>query len=176
MGNFERAVAIVLIHEGSRYTNNPNDAGGPTKFGITLPTWAEYFGKDGTADDIKNLTAEVATEIYKKLYWDAMNLDLISDFNVALCLFDQGVLQGKSAVVHKIQELVGINSDGVVGPMTAAAINKEPGQKLAFRFIRADLHRYNKIVAGKLSQLEFLDGWDDRLFSLLDYMFFGDAT
>lgn len=176
MGNFEKSVAIVLAHEGSRFTNDPNDAGGPTKFGITLPTWAEYFGKAGQASDIQNLTVDVATAIYKKLYWDAMGLDLITDPSVALCLFDQGVLQGKSTVIHKMQELVGINSDGVIGPMTALAINKEPGQKLAFRFIRADLHRYNKIVAGKLSQIEFLDGWDDRLFSLLDYIFFGDAT
>jgi lysozyme family protein len=176
MTNFEKAVQIVLAHEGSRYTDNPNDAGGPTKFGITLPDWLEFYGSDGQASDIQGLTVETATAIYKKLYWDAMNLDLISDFNVALCLFDQGVLQGKGVAIHKIQELVGINSDGVIGPMTANAINKEPGQKLAFRFIRADLHRYNKIVAGRLSQIEFLDGWDDRLFSLLDYIFFGDAS
>ena len=63
-----------------------------------------------------------------------------------------------------------------MGPITAKAINSEDGLKLAFKFIRADLHRYNAIVKKEVSQLEFIDGWDDRLFSLLDAIFFGDVA
>lgn len=176
MGNFEKAVQVVLQHEGSKYTNRSNDAGGPTKFGITLATLAEYLGRECTPLDVEALTVELATSIYKKLYWDKMNLDSVYDPSVALCLFDQGVLQGQETVIFKIQGLVGVHVDGNLGPMTAQAINKEPGQKLAFRFIRADLQKYTQIAIQKQNQFEFLAGWDDRLFSLLDYIFFGDAT
>lgn len=174
MSNFDQAVAVVFVHEGG-YTNNPNDAGGPTNLGLTFADMREV-GLPATIEQIKSLTPATAKPIYQKLYWDVMNLDLITDYHVALCLFDQGVLQGPATAIEKMQSLLGVNPDGKIGTLTAAAINKEDGLKLSFKFIRSDLHRYNAIVKGKLSQVEFLDGWDDRLFSLLDVIFFGDIT
>lgn len=172
--NFDRAVEVVFVHEGG-YTNDPDDAGGPTNLGLTFDDM-KRVGLPATVEQIKSLTKETAKPIYKQLYWDEMNLDLVTDFHVSLCLFDQGVLQGTHTAIEKIQSLLGLNPDGKIGPVSAAAINKEDGLKLSFRFIRSDLHRYNAIVKGKLSQVKFLDGWDDRLFSLLDFIFFGDVT
>lgn len=38
---FEKAVALIRKYEGDKYTNHPNDPGGPTKFGVTLADVAD---------------------------------------------------------------------------------------------------------------------------------------
>ena len=174
MTNFETALKIVLQHEGG-YGNDPADSGGPTNLGLTFEDMKQV-GLPATIEQIKSLTPETAAPIYKTLYWDAMNLDLIKDSAVATCLFDQGVLLGARTAVMKMQGAVGVSQDGQIGPITAAAINAQDGKKLALKFIRENLMRYNQIVRGNPSQLKFLNGWDDRLFSLLDYVFFGVAS
>ena len=60
MSPFERAMAFVLKYEGG-YSNDPNDPGGETKWGISKRAHPEL--------DIKNLTLEEAKRIYYTDYW-----------------------------------------------------------------------------------------------------------
>src|SRR6266567_3072297 len=57
---FAQSIKFVLKHEG-RYVNDPNDAGGETKFGISKKSYPTL--------DIKNLTSEQACDIYYNDYW-----------------------------------------------------------------------------------------------------------
>lgn len=66
--NFALAVGFVLKHEGG-YTNDPNDPGGETNFGISKRYHPE--------EDIKNMTIDRAAQIYKTQYWDVNNLESI---------------------------------------------------------------------------------------------------
>lgn len=66
----------ILKHEGG-YVNHPNDPGGPTNKGITLATFRRYLKRNGTIDDLKALTTEQATAVYKAQYWDAVSADLL---------------------------------------------------------------------------------------------------
>ena len=43
IGNYPKALAAVLVHEGG-YVNNPKDPGGMTNLGCTKTVW-ETFGK-----------------------------------------------------------------------------------------------------------------------------------
>lgn len=84
MSTFDSAFAIVVNHEGG-YVNNPADPGGETKYGISKRAYPTL--------DIANLTLEDAKAIYKRDYWDALNLDS-EPYDHALCLFDCAVNQG----------------------------------------------------------------------------------
>ena len=53
---------ILFAEGGSKYTNDPNDSGGETKYGISKKAFPNL--------DIKNLTEEQAISIYKKMYFD----------------------------------------------------------------------------------------------------------
>jgi len=64
--NFNLAVDFVLKHEGG-YSNDPNDPGGETNFGISKRYHPDV--------DVKNLTVEGAEQIYKAQYWDAYHCD-----------------------------------------------------------------------------------------------------
>jgi Glycosyl hydrolase 108 len=67
--NFSQCLAVVLAEEGG-YTNDPDDRGGPTNFGITIDDLREWRGTDVTAEDVKNMTKAEAQEIYRSKYWN----------------------------------------------------------------------------------------------------------
>ena len=58
---FDEAFEELMILEGG-YVNNPNDPGGETNFGICKRSYPDL--------DIKNLTKDIAKEIYFKEYYD----------------------------------------------------------------------------------------------------------
>jgi len=66
MSDFDAAIAFVIAQEGG-YVNDPRDPGGETKFGISKRAYPTL--------DIANLTVDDAKAIYKRDYWDALNLD-----------------------------------------------------------------------------------------------------
>lgn len=84
MASFDRAVAFVLRQEGD-YVFSPRDPGGETRYGISKRTHPNV--------DITNLTLDGAKAIYKHDYWDALELDGLTD-QWALFMFDSAVQHG----------------------------------------------------------------------------------
>jgi lysozyme family protein len=84
---FEEAVQFILLKEGG-YVNDPNDPGGETNFGISKRAYPN--------EDIKNMTKERAIEIYRKDYWNELNLDNVT-FPMKLVMFDTAVNMGVTA-------------------------------------------------------------------------------
>lgn len=95
--NYQYALTQLLRDEGG-YTNNPNDKGGPTNFGITIADYKKYINPNGTAIDVKNMTVDQAKSIYKTKYWDAVDGDNLPS-GVDYCVFDYGVNSGVSRAV-----------------------------------------------------------------------------
>lgn len=87
--NFLKALEFTLTWEvgpkGSKrwdtggYTNDPDDPGGETKWGVSKRAHPHL--------DIKNLTLAEATEIYEAEYWNAAHCDEI-EMPKALAVFD----------------------------------------------------------------------------------------
>jgi lysozyme family protein len=90
--NYNDCLARLLKDEGG-YTNNPNDSGGPTNYGITIADYRKYINKAGTATDVRNMTVDQAKAIYKPKYWDALGCDALPS-GVDYMAFDYGVLAG----------------------------------------------------------------------------------
>lgn len=172
-GNFKNAVNIVIEHEGG-FVDDPDDHGGATNFGITQRTLDEYRKVHlGFPAHVVDLKPDDARAIYQDIFWPPF-AEIVSP-ELATVLFDQAVLRGPEKVVALLQELIGVKVDGVMGPNTIGGANRLAGDELAFRFVRASHHRYTDIVRRDPSQIKFLDGWEDRLFSLIDHLFFGSV-
>lgn len=165
---FPKAVAVVLGHEGG-FVDNPVDNGGPTNKGLTLHD-LKLAGLVDNVETLKALTDEQACQVYKSVFWDPEHYGELSSGALAVALFDQGVLEGTPRVVKALQSLLGVPEDGILGPMTLAAVNAENGLKLAFRFLNSRAAYYTHIVRGDPSQVVFLDGWIDRILSLAEYI------
>lgn len=70
--SFDIAFARTVGLEGG-YSDNPNDRGGPTNFGITQAVAAA----NGYTGDMRDLPLETAKAIYRARYWDKLKLDAI---------------------------------------------------------------------------------------------------
>jgi hypothetical protein len=79
---FDAAFEELMILEGG-YVNNPNDPGGETNFGICKRSYPDL--------DIKNLTKDIAKEIYFKDFWEPYHYDQIKEPSLAKSIFHNTV-------------------------------------------------------------------------------------
>ena len=155
--NYNDCLTRLLKDEGG-YSNDPNDAGGPTNFGITLKDYRLYINKNGTAPDVKNMTVNQAKTIYKSKYWDALNCDSLPS-GVDYTCFDYGVNSGLGRprkALERFKSLKGIQLiDAINNERTAflqdLAVRKPNNQKFLKGWMaRVDRVRdYSKLLNGK---------------------------
>lgn len=155
MSNFEKAIKVVLAHEGG-YVNNPSDPGGETNMGITKRTYPN--------EDIKNLTVDDAKRIYLYDWWMPNHYEDINDDDAATKIFDTAVNVGAKRAHRFAQQALNktgqnLTEDGVFGPASIAALNATDSEAFltAFRSIQSDY--YKGLVAAKPSLAQFLRGW-----------------
>jgi len=120
--NYDDIISKVLQSEGG-YTNDPQDPGGPTNFGITIHDYRAYIDRNGTAEDVKEMTVAQAKEIYKTKYWDAVRGDSLPS-GVDYSVFDYGVNSGVSRAL-RVYRQVKTDDD-------TATINAINDERLAF--------------------------------------------
>jgi lysozyme family protein len=152
MTDFNQAVVLILKAEGG-YSNDPNDPGGETQWGISKRTYPNL--------DIKNLTIDGAREIYKRDYWDKVKGDEIT-WPLNLYLFDAAVNQGVQPAITMLQKALSIQQDGILGNNTLSAIKKQSGVATSFMAERA--MRYT----GTRSFDIYGRGWFKRLFQMVE--------
>tara|TARA_R110000851_G_scaffold59347_9_gene137411 strand:- start:16954 stop:17574 length:621 start_codon:yes stop_codon:yes gene_type:complete len=129
----EKIAQDIVAREGG-YVNDPDDPGGPTKFGVTIHTMrALGMDLDGDGDvdssDVKILTIEQANEVFLKHYFYKPKIDQLPTCLHAT-VFDMQVNSGSNAI-KILQRLVNsvpntgnaISTDGAIGPMTLAKVN-----------------------------------------------------
>ena len=182
MSTFEKAIPIVLAHEGG-YVNHPSDPGGATSFGISLRFLADYpdlgdFDHDGDVDinDIKLMTREDAVEIYRTAWWDKFGYERIEDQTIATKVFDLSVNMGAKRAHILLQVALNrafglqIAAEGNLGPITVGAINSavdgDGEQVLLDAYCDEAWGFYQRLVQKKPSSAVFLKGWKNRAFHL----------
>jgi lysozyme family protein len=170
MSTFELAIPTVLRHEGG-LVDNPNDPGGITNHGVSL-RWLKSKGlagdinHDGDVDaaDIKVMTVDQASVFYRTFWWDAYGYGIIVAQLVATKIFDSAVNLGPMRAHKFAQEIIGVSTDGVLGPKSFAEINATPSLKFitAYQTRLADFYR--ALVVANPARQEFLSGWLNRAY------------
>jgi len=153
MADFNQAIEKTLVNEGG-YVDDPSDAGGETKFGISKRSYPDV--------DIKNLTVDDAKAIYKKDYWDKLKADEIASQKVAFELFDTAVNMGVRTASKLIQGCSGAFVDGIIGSQSLESINSIDEELLLLRFKLARVSRYVYLVKKRPANKNFLFGWINR--------------
>lgn len=126
--DFDTAFVVLLGHEGG-YSNNPNDPGGPTNWGVTEKV-ARF---DGYMGDMRDFPQDWAKKIYRAQYWDGCGIDQLPH-EVRFDVFDGAVNSGNAQSIKWLQRAVGAIDDGVIGPGTVAACKNIPGNIVAKRY------------------------------------------
>lgn len=151
----------ILKIEGG-YVNDPVDAGGETKYGISKRSYPQ--------EDIKNLTQERAVFIYKRDFWDKNRIGEIEDQVTANIVFRFIVNAGGPRGVKLLQEVLNtfvpiiqpVSTDGVVGAKTLQAIGMIRPIRLQDTLRVSICKYYLNLVLKKPSQERFFKGWINR--------------
>lgn len=168
MANVNDLAPFILKWEGG-FVNDPIDRGGATNMGVTLNTW-KSVGYDKNGDkkidvkDLKLLSKEdVVKKVLKPYYWDKWRADEINNQSIANILVDWVYTSGKYGIT-KVQAMLNLKPDGVVGNKTLSAINDYPNQRQLFQRIKNErLAFIDRIVKNNPSQRRFLKGWKNRV-------------
>lgn len=170
MADIKIFAPFLLSWEGG-YSNHPADKGGPTNKGVTIATWrAQGYDKDGDGDidvnDLKLLTVDdVIKVILRPHYWNRWKADQIRSQSIANICVDWVWSSGKNGIT-KVQELLGVTPDGVVGEKTLAALNAHEPRYLFARIKRERVQYIERICRRRPSQRKFKNGWIRRLNSI----------
>ena len=169
MSSFEKAFFITLKNEGG-FSNDKDDPGKATKYGITEATLREY----DPSLNVKDITQETAKKIYKANYWDRSKCDEICKLNqgLAVMVFDSGVNMGVGQAIKLLQRTINlfyhekIDVDGVIGGQTLISL-KLCLLKFEESFLDAYLAHwrmhYINIVNKNPVMKKFINGWLNRV-------------
>ncbi len=172
---FDFAVNVVLKHEGG-FSNNPNDPGGATNYGISLRFLKEMgidVNHDGliNINDIKEIHFSDAIDIYKKYFWDKYHYEAINSLAVATKIFDMSVNMGPLQAHRIVQEACHynghqLNIDGILGPKTLAALNEISlhgrEEDLMNDIVDGQKWFYDHLAEDHPTLQVFLKGWMNR--------------
>lgn len=154
--NFEKALALVLEHEGL-YSNHPHDPGGSTMKGVTQAVYDAYRKVRGRGPrSVKFISDEELRAIYRFQYWDAVKADLLPT-GLDYAMFDFAVNSGVSRAAKYLQAVLGVAQDGVIGARTLAAITSPVAT------INALLDRRMGFLRNLRTFLTFGKGWTNRV-------------
>ena len=153
--DFESSVAFVFKAEGD-FSNDAEDKGGPTQFGITQATYSSWLVNHGLHDAlVAGITREYAEAIYHEIFWNAGGCDnLISPLNV---IHFDGMVQHRPGAAKLL--LTSARS------FPTASVNQ---RCYGLLMLRDNLYR--RIVLANPSQSKFLHGWLNRLENLRKYV------
>ena len=87
--NFENVMRVIFSSEGG-YVNHPKDPGGATNMGITHKTLSAWRGSPVSRQDVKELTRNEASDIYRDKYWDNVCGDDLP-YGIDLMVMDRAV-------------------------------------------------------------------------------------
>ena len=169
----------VLQREGSKFTDDPKDSGGPTRWGITQTVLSKWRGTKVYAEDVANLTKVEARAIYFARYVDAPGFRAVLTISPSIAeeLIDTGVNTGPARATEMLQRALNalnrgqydypdVKVDGDCGPATVAALQafiafrKAEGITVLLRALNAlQGEFYISLAERRPKDEEFLYGW-----------------
>lgn len=146
----------------------PGDKGGPTLCGITLSTYNTYCAKFGkpkaTPETFLQMTAQDWLGVFEYLFWNKCNGSAIESQAAADMLVDWTWTSGAWAI-KRMQRMIGVKDDGIVGSKTIAALNREARKdRFMEHFLAERMAYYVGIADRDPVQRKFLNGWINRAF------------
>ena len=165
MTRFEDSLAQVLRHEGS-YVDHPSDPGGATNMGITRKTLARWRRISPwwqlPKEEVRTLKRTEVARIYRALYWDRCRAGLLAP-GLDFALFDFAVNSGPTRAIQHLQTIVKTRADGVIGPLTLAAVRTKTGQSGTALLIKSLCQSRLNFLSSLSSFATFGRGWRNRV-------------
>lgn len=149
------------------FVNDPDDTGGATMVGVTIGTYTQYCKNKGlktpTIKDLQNMSYSTWKDVVYTMYWNKWKADTIEDQSVANMVVDW-VWHSGAGMIKKVQNLLNVVADGIVGSKTISALNSD--KDIRNKIYQARKAYFEGIVKRNPSQKKWLKGWMNRLNSI----------
>lgn len=162
--NFEQALAHVLEMEGG-WTDDPFDPGGATNKGLTVEDIIAEFGLGHSEGDkaaattrLRSIEPDLVKVIYRDRYWVPSQAAELPA-GLALMHFDASVNHGVGTAARILQQAVGAEIDGEIGPLTLAAATAREEAKAIRSYAELRRSRYRALA----TFWRFGRGWLNRV-------------
>lgn len=170
----------VLEHEGgSKFTNDPVDPGGATKFGVSLrhllsrgdldrdglPDGDVDGDGDVDIDDVKALPIDKVAWIYRTGFWEPNRLNELQEDALAGKLFDMAVNMGSKQMWRIAQRVLNaqlgfnLRIDGALGNRTMAALHCGEFKGLVKHLCDAQAQFYLGLIEKRPALAKYRTGW-----------------
>jgi lysozyme family protein len=154
--NFQASLKLVLQSEGGN-DDDPADHGGRTSRGITQREYDAWRQEKGEPPlDVWSAPQLDVDAIYHDEYWEPV-CDLLP-VGVDYIVFNNNVLDGPYRSSVLLQQALGVDADGRVGPITRQAIKGADAASLIIKLSAASRAFYLG-----LHQPKFTNGWLNRV-------------
>lgn len=163
---FDEALKFTLKWEGGvAHRSKEADPGGLTNRGVTQATYNSYRKSRGLGDkSVIFMTDRELEDIYRKNYWDKIYVEEMPE-RIAIAAFDFAVHSGPNRAVKYLQKLLGVNADGVIGPITKQALeNCDEPETLKHYIQRREMFLRN------LPNFKHNPGWMNRTHDLKKFL------
>lgn len=145
---FMACIGLIIARIEGGYSNDPQDPGGETNFGISKRSYPNL--------DIAGLTEGQAIDLYYSDFWVPSGCAALNN-GLDLWVFDGEINHGPLEAVKLLQGVCGVAQDGKIGPQTIAAANSMPEPE---KYLQARLAHYQSLPGWAHDG----DGWTKRLF------------
>lgn len=167
----KKIIEDIIAREGG-YVNHPADRGGPTNYGITRRSYAEYFKcpiNTVTIQDISTVTPKLAEKIYLTLYYVRPKIASLHP-DIQPIMLDMAVHHGCVGAIKIMQTALTYlynpgKIDGIIGPATIAAAKMAAENHLNYflnKLVDRRIIYVEDIIINDPSQAVFEDGWIAR--------------
>ncbi len=141
---------LINIERG--YSNDPDDSGKETKYGISKRSFPK--------EDIQNLTKERAMELYRVHYWEKYKCNQIKSPILAAEIFVAVVNVNAKKVIRYLQTACNelgaeLQEDGLMGPKTLSFLNGFKHPKAIIAGLEGEMYRHY-VAQGKK---KYISGW-----------------
>jgi lysozyme family protein len=164
MADVALAISAVMRQEDATLSGivTSDSGGGFTRFGIAekFYPWVAELGFYTTMPAQQAIG--VALTIYLNNFCLPLNIADIPDQAVATKLLSLGLNIGITEVARWLQEAVGSNPDGNIGPATIAALKKADSQKVLDALKQQAVAFYQQLAKDNPADVQYLKGWLNR--------------
>lgn len=161
---FLECLKFVLKWEGDEFTDDPDDPGGATRFGITQSRFDQHQQQRAERRGVIDISREEIETIYFVDHWRTARVNaLFAPRDIVI--FDTAVNCGPSAAVKWLQRAAGVVVDGIVGDRTVEAANTLDRRDLIFAVVQ-QRRAHCRTIARRPPLGKFLRGWLNRVDAL----------
>ena len=104
--------------------------------------------------------SKLVEDFYKVEFYDKMKLDLVTSENKQLELMCFGINTNPTRCIKKVQELLGLTIDGIIGNKTITALNSYNDDLFDKLFDEKEIEFYNSLDEARYGK--FKSGWRNR--------------